>query len=157
MASVKILNNKYISIAMTLIFLMTWFSGCGELDELSKPDYITVTVQCNADLRLADSPETYINNALIRIEIIKSGGEKVSDLVTTSLSLTRSVVGTFQLYREQSITCIGTVIMESVEEYSNYTFDSDTETILWSDVYPTWDFGDSTTVYRTLSIRGVKT
>jgi len=85
-------------------------------------------------------------DVVVRVEIIKAGGERVSELRGTDYAGTcERVTGTFNLYREQSITCIVNIILTSVEQnYSDYTFTGDSETITWDDIYPNSDFGEST-------------
>ena len=39
-------------------------------------------------------------------------------------------------------------------EYPDYTFNSDSKTIPWSEVYPAHDFGDSVTKTVTLTVYG---
>ncbi len=65
--------------------------------------------------------------------------------------------GTFNVYREQPISCIGNVVSVSAEEeYPGYVFNSDEVTVLWSDIYPAHDFGDRAVFHRRLLLQGWK-
>ena len=142
---------------ITLIFSTIVFSGCEELDD---SDYITVTVDCNVQVSVMDySTLKMVKDALVRVEIVKAGGEKVSELVSTNdMGMgVQTVKGTFQLYREQPITCVANVILTSVEQYSDFTFNSAVHTISWSEIYPAYNFGDSITRNVNLFIEGVRT
>jgi len=130
-------------------------SGCDELEELSKPDYITVTVNCLVSVNIAGG--VYGSDILVRVEIIKAGGERVSEIIKTDTygESLKEVTGTFKLYREQSITCIANVILSSVEQnYSGFTFNGASRTITWDDVYGLSDFGESTEREISLPIFG---
>ena len=153
----KITFTKIIIVMITLVFSTIVFSGCEELDD---SDYITVTVDCTVQVSVMDySTLKMIENALVRVEIIKAGGEKVSELVSTNdLGMgVQTIKGTFQLYREQPITCVANVVLTSVEQYSDFTFNSAVYTISWSEIYPAYNFGDSVTRYVNLFIKGVRT
>jgi len=93
-----------------------------------------------------------------RIILYKSGGEKKSEIFKTEIAgNTDRLMVTFKLYKEQPITCIATVILSSVDQYSDYTFNSASSTKPWSYFYPAHDFGDSVTLYEDLKIIGTKT
>jgi hypothetical protein len=149
------MNKKIIAIGITLVFLIVSFSGCEELEELNKPDYITVTVNCLVEVFLEGN--IYGKDILVSVEIIKDGGERVSETIKTDAygKSLKVVKGTFKLYREQPITCIANVILSSVEQnYSYYTFNSASKTITWNEIYPSSDFGESTERQISLAIFG---
>jgi hypothetical protein len=146
---------------MTLMLLVVGLSGCEELEKLNKPDYITVTVTCwvsvffGHDLEGGGTMSYPASNVLVKVEIIKAGGERVSDLLSSDINGDcESVTGTFKLYREQPITCIANVILTTVEQYPEYTFHSASHTISWNEIYPQYDFGDSVTKDVHLEISG---
>ena len=155
------MNNKIAIVVTVFILLSIGLCGCDELD-LNKPDYINVTVICTAKITLLDvtTSETSTPSGVIKvnIEIIKAGGERVSQVVLTPESggETAEVSGTFKLYREQPIECIGNAVLSSLEAYSDYTFDSASYTIPWANFYPAYDFGDSATERIQLHIQGWK-
>ncbi len=129
---------------------MVGFSGCEELEELTKPDYIMVTVKCSVRCIVGGEPA---EGAMFRIEIIKSGGEQVSDLTIIDYAGLSSpeIEGTFKVYNEQSIVCVANVILESVSKWSNYTFNSQSITITWSEINVV-PKGDSLTLERWFTI-----
>ena len=151
----------FISIMSIILFI--GLSGCDELEELNKPDYINVIVYCDVNAVLfpkmenMDDPQTLPAKFLqLNVEIIKAGGEKVQDTVSSYADgKTSSVYASFKLYREQPINCIANVVMESANKnYPNYTFNSDSKTITWNEIYPANDFGDTVRKYITLNVYG---
>lgn len=151
------MNKKLIAIGIILGFLVVGLSGCEELEELlDKPDYITVTVNCLVEVYL--DYNIIGKDILVRVEIIKAGGERVSEIIKTDAygKSPKEVTGTFKLYREQSITCIANVILSSVEQnYSNHlVFNGASRTITWDEIYSASDFGESTEREIVLAIFG---
>jgi len=142
------MNKHLIVIGTAVLLLVVGLSGCEELEKLNKPDYITVTVNCLVEVYL--DYNIIGKDILVRVEIIKAGGERVSEIIKTDAhgDSPKEVTGTFKLYREQSITCIANVILSSVEQnYSNQlVFNGASRTITWDDVYlrSGIDFGEST-------------
>jgi hypothetical protein len=158
------MKKHLIVITMTLMLLAVGLSGCEELEEvLDKPNYITVFVTCSVNVVLfpkmesMDDPQSIpATNLQLHIEIIKAGGERKTEVVTTNTNgKTPEVSTSFNLYREQPITCIANPAIESVNNlYPNYTFNSDSHTIAWSEIYPSNDFGDQVTKIVILTIYG---
>ena len=143
---------KTLAFLIAVSFTMVVFSGCEELEELGKPDYITVTVKCSVRCMVAGEPA---EGAICIIEIIKSGGERVSDLTTidyAGLSYPE-IQGTFKVYNQQSIVCVANVILESVNKWSNYTFNSQSITIPWNEINVV-PKGDSLTLEKWFLING---
>ena len=157
------MKEKALAISVVFIFLMIGFCGCEELEKLDKPNYINVTVVCSVRVR-AREPLTEGESdkydkfelplALVNVEIIKAGGERSSDILSAEGGK-RQLTRTFKLYKEQSIVCIGNLVLESVpEEYSNYIFNSGSHTTPWSYIYPFTDYGGSFTQKVELTIEG---
>ena len=145
------------------LFLIIGLSGCDELEDLNKPDYINVFVNCKVNVVLfpkmdsMDDPQTLPAKFLqLNVEIIKAGGERVDGTVSTdSNGETNIVSASFKLYREQPITCMANVAIENANfEYPDYTFNSDSKTIPWSEIYPAYNFGDTVTKTVTLNVYG---
>jgi len=157
------MKKKILFTSIVSILLVLCLTGCEELEELNKPDYINVIVHCDINVVLfpkmesMDDPQTLPAKFLqLNVEIIKDGGERVQDIVTTfDDGKTSSVYASFKLYREQPITCIANVVMGSAnKEYPEYTFNSDSKTITWNEIYPANDFGDTVRKYITLNVYG---
>ena len=146
------------------LVLMLGLSGCEKIEELNKPDYITVSVTCNVNAVLfphmesMDDPQMIPAKDLkISVEIIKAGGERVSEVVSTDASgKTAQISALFKLYREQPISCIANVVYDSANaDFPEYTFNGDSQTILWNEIYPTHDFGDQVSKTVTLNVYGM--
>ena len=141
------------------MMLLTILSGC---EELSKPDYITVNVICDISVyaQYANDPNSNqpVVDALVNVEIVKAGGERVTKkLKTDSLGNCESVTATFKLYRDQPIAAIANIDLGSVESYyPDFTFNSATETVSWSNIYPLSDFGDTVQENIRLTITGIE-
>ena len=151
------MKKHLIVIGIVVLLLVVGLSGCEELEKLNKPDYITVTVNCLVSVNIAGNIAG--KDILVRVEIIKAGGERVSEIIKTDAygDSPKEVTGTFKLYREQSINCIANVILSSVEQnYSGFTFNGASRTITWNDVYGLSgiDFGESTEREISLPIFG---
>lgn len=150
---------KVKTIVICFLFLMIGLSGCEELEELGKPDYITVTVYCSVMATYEKSGESKpLTGILVKVEIIKDGGERVSDIVSIDeYGLeSKKVIGTFNVYNKQSIECIGNVILESTGSYPGFTFNSGYQSIPWSTIDNFADFGESTEIASNIKITGVK-
>ncbi len=101
--------------------------------------------------------EEVVPNALVRIEIIKAGGERKSDLFTTnSNGFTDTFETTLNLYKEQEITCIASVILTSVQQYLDHTWNSVSESLPWDTFYSIYNFGSSISKYIQLPIFGTQ-
>ena len=157
------MKTKILIISIIFIFLSLSLTGCDELEDLNKPDYINVIVHCNVNavvfpkMESMDDPQNLPAKFLqLNVEIIKAGGERVQDIVNIFADGTSSsVYASFKLYREQPITCIANVVMESANKnYPEYTFNSDSKTITWNEIYPANDFGDTVRKYITLDVYG---
>ena len=158
------MNTKMLFISIVSIILILVLSGCEELEELNKPDYINVIVYCEVNAVLfpkmesMDDPQTLPAKFLqLNVEIIKDGGERVQDIVNIfDDGSSSSVYASFKLYREQPIICIANVVMESAnKDYPDYNFNSDSKTITWNEIYPANDFGDTVRKYITLDVYGI--
>jgi hypothetical protein len=131
-------------------------SGC---EELGKPSFITVKVRCDVIVRARNgSIQHNVPDAMVLIEIIKTGGKKVSEQVETdTYGQSKYIEEDFKLYRKQLITCKANLYLESlVENFSGYTFNSAEETILWNDIYGPNEFGNYVTKSISLYIVGFK-
>lgn len=157
------MNTKMLLICLVSIILVLCLSGCDDLENLNKPDYINVIVYCNVNAVLfpkmesMDDPQRLPAKFLhLKVEIIKAGGERVQDIVNIfEDGSSSSVYASFKLYREQPITCIANVVMESAtKDYPDYIFNSDSKTITWNEIYPANDFGDNVRKYITLNVYG---
>ena len=161
------MNNKYISILILLILLTIFLCGCEELEKLDDPNYVNVVVTCSVDVKVripntnmddGTYHETFIDGTLINVEIIKDGGERVTEVIASGLpseGKQTSVQATFKLYKEQPINCIANVVLGSIpSEYSDYIFYGDSETIPWGEVYPTSDFSETSNKMVRLEIGG---
>jgi len=157
------MNSKMLFISLTSIILVIFLNGCDELEDLNKPNYIDVIVYCNVNALLfpkmesIDDPQTLPAKFLqLNVEIIKDGGERFQDMVNIFADgSSSSVYASFKLYRKQPITCIANVVMESaIKDYPDYTFNSDSKTITWNEIYPANDFGDTVRKYITLNVYG---
>lgn len=158
------MKKSHVIISLILLFSLVFLSGCEELVDLNKPDYIDVFVTCDVHTVLfppmesMDDPQTLPAKYLqVNVEIIKAGGERVDGVVySDSSGKTGSVSASFKLYREQPITCVANVAIESANaEYPEYTFNSDSKTIPWSEMYPANDFGDHVSKKVTLYVYGM--
>jgi len=152
--------KRLIVIGIIVLLLAVGLSGCEELEELNKPNYIVVTVEMDVrvSIKNADYEFTDIPNILINVEIIKDGGERASDTMkTNAYGYGRpKLIGTFNLYKEQDIECIANVILESASNYSDYTFNSAVYTITWEMVKSGIDWGESVTYYPELKMYPTK-
>ena len=153
------MNKNLIIFILVFLLICTGLSGCEELEKLDEPNYITVTVKCTTivEMWIGSFHDTTkdVKNILVKVEIIKDGGERVSETVATNNNGYTSVVtGTFNVYKEQSICCIANVILSSVEHYSDYTFNSEEWTLTWSQLDANYDFGDSAEWSPTLKVKG---
>lgn len=158
------MNRRPIVTGAVFLCMMIVLGGCEELEELDKPDYINVFVTCDVNVVLfplmgsMDDPQTLPAKYLeINVEIVKAGGERVEQVVYSDITgKTGAVSASFKLYREQPITCIANVVGTSAEtEYPEYTFNSDSKTIDWNDIYPANDFGDQVSRSITLNVYGM--
>lgn len=137
-------------------------SGCDELEELGKEEYIIVTVNCDAQVfaKYANDPNSPqpIPGAFVDVSIVKAGGERIEKTVKTdSAGKGETVSRIFHLYKEQSIVCYANVMLATVQgNYPGFVFNSAIETIAWEDIYPLTDFGKSTTRTIPLSIIGTE-
>jgi hypothetical protein len=142
-----------------LLSILTSFTGCEELEELGEPDYITTTVYCRVQTLYRYNDNLHeIPNAIVRVEIIKDGGERVSDLVTTGDwgMGTKVVQGTFNVYNEQQIQCIANVVLESVSDYTDdYTFYSSSVTIPHSEIKQAKTSENTASFEKELKIVGI--
>ena len=135
-------------------------SGCEEMEALTKPDYITVTVVCYVSVKAtyAEYDTMPVVSALVRVRIVKAGGERVEENVDSDPNGNcKSVTATFKLYKEQNIDCYANVDLLSTEDnYPGFYFNSDRYTIKWSDIYPAIDFGGSTQRVVRLTVIGFR-
>ena len=156
----KGINKHLIVIGIIVILLAVGLSGCEEFEEFQKPDYITITVNCETWVEYKDinGQSWAVEDALVRVEIIKDGGERVTELVSSDAGGQCEIVtGTFNLYKEQPITCIANVVLTSIEEkYPKVIFGSCVETIEWRHVYPSYDFGESCSTVVSLELFGIE-
>ena len=149
--------NRYLIVSGIVVLLIcVGLSGCEELEELDKPDYILVRVYCKVEAVIHDDSGASLpaEGVYVEIEAIKAGGERVSQRGLTPTGMT----AIFKLYREQPITCIANVVLISGvdEEYPKYTFHGASHTISWNEIYPQHDFGDQAYKDVTLVIHGYK-
>ena len=157
------MKKHLIAFGIVIILLAVGLSGCDELEELSKPDYITVTVNCDTHVQASYSGDIYdtmpVIGATVNVAIVKAGGERVEkNLVTDYKGDCEKVTATFKLYKEQPIVCYANVQLETVEiEYKGFVFNSAGYTIEWDYIYPLTDFGGSTQETIPLTITGIKT
>lgn len=139
---------------------MIGLSGCNDLEEFTKENYITVTINCDVQVLYSYDPESSAilpaTDLLVNVEVIKAGGERVSQNIVTDYSGNcRTVTGTFKLYKEQPITCIANVVYDSgLEKYPDIVFNSQSKTYEWNEFYPKSDFGESTSKNVQLTIFG---
>jgi hypothetical protein len=139
--------NKKISflLLVSFVLIIMCFSGCEELEELNKPNYITVNLQCRANAVIP--PNVRLPNVQIEIQIIKDGGERVVEKKTTNGDgYTDYVSASFKLYKEQSIEAFANLLTDTIDSYPNVVFNSAQYILGWNAVKAVYDFGDSTAV-----------
>ncbi len=80
------MKAKVLAVSVVFLFLMIGLSGCDELEELNKPNYIIVKVEMDVRVSINNAESDYsdLPKILINAEIIKDGGERVSDIMTTN-------------------------------------------------------------------------
>lgn len=154
------MKNKIIVLGIVLVFLLVGLSGCEELEEFGEPEYITTTVYCRVQV-LIQVGDTYdgVQDAIAKVEIIKAGGERVSDLVTTGDwgFANKYVSGTFDVYNEQPIECIANIVLESVSDISDYyTFYSGSITIPYGEIQQAKKSDNTASLEKELKIYGMK-
>ena len=144
------MKKQVLVIGIIILFLTMCCSGCELLEE--KDDYITVKVGAMAGVTIKQetapySPEKpgyiFAGNALVRIEIVKAGGEREeADLVAGALGMTSWVEATFKLYREQDIMVYAQ--LPNGYDYEGVVYQgSKIATLPWNAVYPAVDFGET--------------
>ena len=146
------MNKHLMVIGVVILLLAVGLSGCEELEELNKPDYIWVHVYCHVKVVIhnGSNPSFPAEGIFVKLEIIKAGGERRSERFYTDARGTTGLSEIVQLYREQPITCIANVDLESAEQFPGYTFNGASHTISWNEIYPANDFGDK--VYKTVDL-----
>ena len=97
--------KKHIIVGFLILFLSVVLSGCDELEELNKPNYITVNVVSSATVyTVTETLDTLTPDINVMFEIVKAQGEKFEFYrLTTSSGSTESVACSFKLYKEQFI------------------------------------------------------
>ena len=154
------MNKKLMGLGIVLVFLMVGFSGCEELEEFGEPEYITTTVYCRVQVLMEGNNDFgAVPDAIVKVEIIKAGGERVSDLVTTGDwgFANKYVSGTFDVYNEQPIECIANIVLESVSDISDYyTFQSGSVTIPYSEIKQAKKSDNTAAIEKELKIFGMK-
>jgi hypothetical protein len=154
------MNKRLFVIGILVVLLMVSFSGCGELEEFVEPDYITTTVYCRVQVLMEGNNDFgAVPDALVKVEIIKAGGERVSDLVTTGDwgFANKYVSGTFDVYNEQPIECIANIVLESVSDIADYyTFHSGSITIPYSEIKQAKKSDNTAALEKELKIFGMK-
>ena len=154
------MKKKFKLIGVFILLICIFLSGCEELEKFSKPEYITVTVRCSVDVQTWDGSSENnwndVNGILVKVEIIKDGGERVSEIVTTNnIGWTPEVCGTFNVYNKQSIVCIANIV-DTFEKLPNYTFSGSEWTLTWDQLDATYDFGDSGEWSPQLIVKGYR-
>lgn len=132
-----------IALAVSLVVLSTWLSGCEILEE--QDDYITVNIVAYAKVVLLNEqnqPTYLVPYTPVHFDMIKAGGERLQFDDPNDSGQTGHVYGSFKLYKEQDIEIIATPdlqykLLEQV--YPSYT------QLNWADVYPATDYGGSYT------------
>jgi hypothetical protein len=97
--------KNHMVVGFLIIFLSIALSGCAELEELNKRNYITVNVVSSATVyTVTETFETLTPDINVMFEIVKAQGEKFEFYrLTTSSGKTESVSCSFKLYKEQFI------------------------------------------------------
>jgi len=153
------MKAKILAMSVVFVFLMIGLSGCDELEIQEDTNYILVTVELNVRVLYyhGDHPHNIIG-ASVLVEINKAGGERVSGtMITDEYGYGEPILtGTFKLYNEQPIETIANLVLESVSNYSDYTFNVDGETIPWETISAGVKMGESTSYTSELSIVGTK-
>jgi hypothetical protein len=159
------MKTKITGLLLILILLMIGLPGCDILEELDKPDYITVNVDAFANVKIGkwiDGQNVVVAwpNTQVEISIVKAGGEHVDGFRTTDSSgITSSLVGSFKLYREQNISVLVSVTPNSAipEAVGGGAFDpakhflyNAWEELSWAQVYASKDFGETYNWYTTV-------
>jgi hypothetical protein len=147
--------QKLIIFTLVLMLVSLGIGGCQEFG-CSNVNYIAVSVNANVCVAFADGkePPTSVmwSGAQVKIEIIKAGGERVQiDKYTDSSGCTETVSHFFEVYKEQPVQVKVRPIYGEIPEfagggyldYSLHTYSNNVATLLWSDIYPANDFGDS--------------
>ena len=138
---------------------MIVFSGCEDFEEELKPDYIYVEDELYVQLCTRENNETYwIRDALVKGEIEKDGGERVSEIMKTGYGGVGepTLKHSFKLYKGESFVCYANPILGSLNNFSDYTFSSDVHTYTWDVVSFQTEMGLTKNYYPQLTIIGVK-
>lgn len=140
-------EKKLVVFGACILFISLCLSGCEEFE--IKPDYITVICQVQGSAYLLDENDNILPEKpiglLIRIDVIKDGGE---NYVFQEAVNEWGLVGgycTFNLYREQGIEAIANV----QGSYNDYypLLPTQSKTLTWEQVNAVADFGESYSWY----------
>ncbi|MDG6218635.1 MAG: hypothetical protein QCI00_04250 [Candidatus Thermoplasmatota archaeon] len=121
------MKTKTLVFLIVFSFLMVGFSGCEELEE-SDPNYIvtTVTANINSEYFITET-EGYPNVGVnVRVQIIKAGGERIDEIVSTDSNGWTSATATFKVYKEQPIEIIANLV--------DYPSVHDSDKITWEEI-----------------------
>jgi len=159
-------KRKLVVIGVVLMVLFIGTGGCDESDKAgcsnSKDNYVNVIVEARVHVTVSDNfYEAPWTDALLDVEIDKSGGERVSEQKTTdSQGDTSFIRGTFKVYREQSVSVCATVIGGPMPEFmgveswdpEKFYLLNNCETLSWGVISET-DWGGTHYWYPTVDLR----
>lgn len=115
-------------------------------EEEPKPNYITVVVKTTGICHGQDDQGHIhaIPNLTVKVDIIKASGRTISfEAPTSETGQFQGPDAVFELYRQQPITCSGTVI-GGLDDLP-YVFSRKTLTLTWQQVSSVKDFGETYT------------
>ncbi len=160
------MRRKLLTAILAIMLIALGTGGCEEFDldcGLEEVNFIVVYVSVDVCVSFTDGkvpPESVMwSGAQIEIQIVKAGGERVQfDKYTGSGGCTEAASGVFEVYKEQPVEVIVRPIYGIIPDfagggffdYSLHQYSNNVATLLWSDIYPANDFGD--TYYWTLTI-----
>ena len=139
------MKTKIILSLLGLLFISGAFGEGCEYEE-PKADYITVNVTTKGGLWTKEVGQPsyecndWVRNVVVRIDVIKAGGERFNLYSTTDSACKFSTeTVSFKLYREQPIE-----VQAYTESHPNeHTLQRGVDYLSWDEVYPLYDFGET--------------
>ena len=106
------MKKRILLLCILTILFSTGMEGCPDLDPMN---YVVFTVNAIVDLEAMNedcSTSVYrsADNVEILIEIVKAGGERCSEIVTTDITGEARLQCTHNVYKEQPVTISASVV-----------------------------------------------
>ena len=115
------MKRKLIVTGVVAMLLFIGIGGCEDFDieACAGANYITVIVEARVYATVTDHFDTVPwSGAVLNVEIVKAGGERVSEQRTTdSGGNTEPVNATFKVYKEQGVQAIARVVSGPMPEF----------------------------------------